>query len=140
MGIRTRAVYLPSSLTGGQPQALLPLHSNSSLPVIKHALPRRLIVKYGNSPDEIGLLLSTIGSTAVSLFSPADPWVKVKPQKAALNRGKKIELNLSITPPLAGSSRPQLQTSATDTRGLIQINQSLEPVNLHVIPRAKYAE
>jgi len=68
LGIRTKAVYLPSSLTGGQPQALLPLHSNSSLPVIKHALPRRLIVKYGDGPDDIGLLLSTIGSTAVSLL------------------------------------------------------------------------
>lgn len=68
LGIRTRAIYLPSSLTGGQPQALLPLHSNSSLPVIKHALPRRLIVKYGDGPDDIGLLLSTIGSTAVSML------------------------------------------------------------------------
>ena len=68
LGIRTKAIYLPSSLTGGQPQALLPLHSNSSLPVIKKALPRRLIVKYGDGPDDIGLLLSTIGSTAVSLL------------------------------------------------------------------------
>ena len=32
LGIRTKAIYLPSSLTSGRPQALIPLHSNPSLP------------------------------------------------------------------------------------------------------------
>ena len=68
LGIRTKAIYLPSSLTNGRPQALIPLHSNPSLPPINKALPHRLIVRYGASPDDIGLLLSTIGSTAVGLL------------------------------------------------------------------------
>lgn len=68
LGIRTKAIYLPSSLTNGRPQALIPLHSNSSLPLINKALPQRLIVKYGASPEDIGLLLSTVGSTAVGLL------------------------------------------------------------------------
>ncbi len=68
LGIRTRAIYLPSSLTGGRPQALIPLHSNSSPPAISRPLPQRLIVRYGNSPDEIGLLLSTIGSMAIGMM------------------------------------------------------------------------
>ena len=68
LGIKANAIYLPSSLTGGQPQALIPLHSSPSLPPINKPLPQRLIVKYGDSPDDIGLLLSTIGSTAVGLL------------------------------------------------------------------------
>jgi len=68
LGIRTKAVYLPSSLTGGQPQALIPLHSNPSLPPITKVLPHRLIARYGTSPDDIGLLLSTVGSTAVRML------------------------------------------------------------------------
>jgi hypothetical protein len=68
LGVRTKAVYLPSSLTSGRPQALIPLHANPSLPPITTALPQRLIVRYGTRPDDIGLLLSTIGSNAVGML------------------------------------------------------------------------
>jgi len=68
LGIRTKAIYLPSSLTSGRPQALIPLHSNpSSVPITK-ALPQRLIVQYGASPDDIGLLVATAGTTAVDML------------------------------------------------------------------------
>jgi len=68
LGVRTKAAYLPSSLTEGRPQALIPLHANPALPPITKSLPQRLIVRYGNGPDDIGLLLSTIGSTAVGML------------------------------------------------------------------------
>lgn len=68
LGIRTKAIYLPSSLTNGRPQALIPLHSNPALPTITKALPQRLIARYGTGPDDIGLLLSTVGSTAVGML------------------------------------------------------------------------
>ncbi len=68
LGIRAKAIYLPSSLTSGRPQALIPLHSNPSPSSITKALPQRLIVKYGASPDDIGLLLSTAGTTAVGML------------------------------------------------------------------------
>ncbi len=74
-----------------------------------------------------------------SYLIPTAPWVKATPQSFILNRGK-TRLDLSFTPPLAGQSRPQLQVSAIDPRGFIQINQVLEPLQLHVIPRARYAE
>ena len=70
LGIKAKAVYLPSSLTSGRPQALIPLHSNPSPPLITKALPRRLIVRYGANPDDIGLLVTTIGTTAVSMLGP----------------------------------------------------------------------
>lgn len=74
LGIKAKAIYLPSSLTSGRPQALIPLHSNPVLPAITRALPQRFIVRYGASPDDIGLLLSTIGSTAVGMLeSRPDP-------------------------------------------------------------------
>jgi hypothetical protein len=74
-----------------------------------------------------------------SLFSPVDPWVKITPQRFILNRAN-MPLNLSITPPLAGPSYPQLQVSVIDPWGFIQLDQVIEPVELHVIPRARYAE
>jgi hypothetical protein len=74
-----------------------------------------------------------------SYLSPTSPWVKATPQRFILNTGK-TRLNLSFTPPLAGPSRPQFQVSAIDPRGFMQINQLLEPLHLHVIPRARYAE
>lgn len=72
LGIRVRAIYLPSSLTSGRPQALIPLHANPALPPITKALPQRLIVRYGTRPDDIGLLLSTIGTTATAML-PSRP-------------------------------------------------------------------
>jgi len=68
LGIRAKAIYLPSSLTSGKPQALIPLHSNPLPSLITKALPQRLIVRYGANPDDIGLLLSTIGTTAVGML------------------------------------------------------------------------
>lgn len=43
-------------------------------------------------------------------------------------------------PPLAGPSKLRLQASAVDPHGLIQTNQILEPIELHIIPKAKYAQ
>ena len=68
LGIRAKAIYLPSSLTSGRPQALIPLHPNPALPPITKALPQRLIVRYGASPDDIGLLVTTTGTTAIGML------------------------------------------------------------------------
>ena len=68
LGIKSKAIYLPSALTSGRPQALIPLHSESTLPPITQAPLQRLIVRYGTSPDNIGLLLSTAGTTAVGML------------------------------------------------------------------------
>lgn len=69
LGVRSKGIYLPSSLTGGKPQALIPLHANPiSSPKIEEALPQRLIVRYGANPDDIGLLFTTPGTVAVSML------------------------------------------------------------------------
>jgi len=74
-----------------------------------------------------------------SSINAVNPWVKVTPHRLTLNKTR-AELNLYATPPLAGPARPQLQFSAIDPRGFLQVSQVLEPIELHVIPRAKYAE
>ena len=68
LGIKTKAIYLPSSLTRDRPRAFIPLHDNGGQPKITRALPQRLIARYGASPEDIGLLVSTIGSTAIGLL------------------------------------------------------------------------
>lgn len=68
LGIRSKAFYLPASLSSGRPQALIPLRSDSSPSSITKALPQRLIVRYGANPDDIGLLVTTAGTAAVSML------------------------------------------------------------------------
>jgi hypothetical protein len=68
LGIKSKAIYLPSSLTSKYPKAFIPLHSNGSHPEITKALPKRLIARYGSSPEDIGLLITTIGSTATGML------------------------------------------------------------------------
>jgi hypothetical protein len=78
LGLKSKAVYLPSSMTSGQPQALIPLHLNPNPPNPKTPLPKRLVVKYGPNPEDLGLLITTPGSTVISMLgskpgsSPAD--------------------------------------------------------------------
>jgi hypothetical protein len=68
LGIKSKAIYLPSSLTSKYPRAFVPLHSNGTRPEIKKALPQRLIARYGSGPEDIGLLVSTFGSTAIGML------------------------------------------------------------------------
>jgi uncharacterized protein (DUF58 family) len=77
-------------------------------------------------------------SLAVSLSS-ALPWVRIKPSKFVLPANKHVEVDLSFVPVLSGPSKPEIQALAVDSRGLVQANQVLKPVDLHIIPRAKYA-
>ena len=68
LGIRAKAIYLPSSLTGDRPQALIPLRDNTALTPITRTLPHRLIVRYGDHPDNIGLLITTFGSATIAML------------------------------------------------------------------------
>ena len=66
LGITSKSIYLPSSLTDGKPQALIPLHMNPHPPKPQSPLPKRFIVKYGPNPEDMGLLITTPGSTIAS--------------------------------------------------------------------------
>lgn len=96
------------------------------------------------------IIVGTTGSTRIRLnthtisglhgrLNFTVPWARVEPQQTTLHGGD-TKLEITFTPPLAGESRPPLHISAIDPRGLIQINQLVEPLNLHIIPKATYAE
>jgi len=68
LGVKSKAVYLPSSMTGGKLKALVPLNSNNSPLKIDKALPQRLIVKYSNGTEDVGLLVTTVGNAAIRML------------------------------------------------------------------------
>ncbi|MBI4294888.1 MAG: DUF58 domain-containing protein [Chloroflexi bacterium] len=71
------------------------------------------------------------------LASPYE-WLKLKPARSRLSRGK-LDLDVSVTPPLAGPSSLCLPCLVLDRWGLIQQKFQLELAELYVIPRARYA-
>jgi hypothetical protein len=83
LGIKTRAIYLPSSPTCRYPRAFIPLHANGSRPEITRSLPKRLIARYGSRPEDVGLLISTIGSAAAGMIE-AKPGATPEHLEAAL--------------------------------------------------------
>jgi len=69
LGLRTKAIYLPSSRTGsGRPQALLPISPKVDMEELNQKLPQRLIVKFGEGDESVGLLVSTPGSVSIDLI------------------------------------------------------------------------
>ena len=74
IGLKSKAIYVPSSISGDKPKALIPMDGN--LVLDKKLLPKRLIVKYGDKPEAVGLLLVTPGSAVGGL-------VEAKPDASA---------------------------------------------------------
>ncbi|UCB42300.1 MAG: DUF58 domain-containing protein [Dehalococcoidales bacterium] len=103
------------------------------IPVVE----KRVVV--GNTTDITASLTNKASIGLLGTFVPVESWFKASPTSFKLNGGR-TELLLSAVPPLAGPLRPQLQVSVVDSRGLVRANRVVEPIALHVIPRAKYAE
>ncbi len=76
LGLRARAVYLPSSLCHGTPRALIPLDvPGESLGRIG-PVEERLVTRFGNGRGDVGLLVSTPGSDVLRLLpEPVGPSV-----------------------------------------------------------------
>jgi hypothetical protein len=68
LGLRNRAVYLPSSSREGSPQAIIPLVEGDLAPGFKDKLPGRLIVRYGDNPDSMAIAVTTPGSICVKML------------------------------------------------------------------------
>ena len=70
LGLKSKAIYLPSSMTSGKPQALIPIDSNLTPPKLGNiVLPKRLIVKHGSNPEDMGLLVTTPGSAVAGIIT-----------------------------------------------------------------------
>ena len=96
LGLKSKAVYLPSSISGDKPKALIPLDSN--LEFGSKVLPKRLIVKYGLQPEAVGLLVITPGSAVGGM-------VESKPDCSAGDLESAISLVLSGAINLADGAR-----------------------------------
>ena len=68
LGIRNKAVYLPSSMRDGHPQALIPLGEDRDIQRIKGKIPGRLIVRYGVNPDDMAIAVTTPGSINIDML------------------------------------------------------------------------
>ena len=68
LGLQNKAIYLPSHLRDGHPQALIPLTGNADLSHIKDKLPGRLIVRYGPEADDMAIAVTTIGSINLEML------------------------------------------------------------------------
>ena len=68
LGLRSKALYLPSRLTDGKPLALIPLATNPEPPKIAKPLPKRFIVRFGTNAEDVGVLMETPGSLAAEML------------------------------------------------------------------------
>ncbi len=68
LGIRNKAVYLPSSMRDGHPQALIPLVEDRDIQRVKGKIPGRLIVRYGVNPDDMAIAVTTPGSINIDML------------------------------------------------------------------------
>lgn len=62
LGLSEKAIYLPSGMRSGHPQALVPLTNRTDLGVLKTRVNGRLIVRYGDNPEDMGIIVTTPGS------------------------------------------------------------------------------
>jgi hypothetical protein len=66
--VRNKAIYLPSALRNGHPQAIIPLSGEVDTAKIKQKLPGRLIVRYGADSADMAIAVATPGSTSLELL------------------------------------------------------------------------
>lgn len=58
LGLRSKAIYLPSTMRDGHSQALVPLVDGREIQLVKGKIPGRLIVRYGANPDDIAIAVT----------------------------------------------------------------------------------
>ena len=68
LGLRNKAIYLPSTMRDGHPQALIPLVTNGDIQRLKKKIPGRLIVRYGASPDDMAIAVTTPGRINIDML------------------------------------------------------------------------
>ena len=68
LGLRNKAIYLPSTMRDGHPQALIPLVTDGDIHRLKEKIPGRLIVRYGANPDDMAIAVTTPGSINIGML------------------------------------------------------------------------
>ncbi len=68
LGLTGKAVYLPSAMRDGHPQALIPLGEDRDIRQVRGKLPGRLIVRYAADPEAMAIAVTTPGSMNVDML------------------------------------------------------------------------
>lgn len=68
LGLSNRAVYMPSTMRNGSPQALVPIKSDAEIELARGNIAGNLLVRYGEGADSAGIALTTPGSKIVDLL------------------------------------------------------------------------
>jgi len=68
LGLRNRAIYLPSSVQDGFTRAIIPLVEGDISSDLQRKLPGRLIVRYGKNSDSVAIAVTTPGSVCVKML------------------------------------------------------------------------
>jgi len=84
LGLRNKAIYLPSSMRNGHPQALIPLVNDDDIQWISEKIPGRLIVRYGINPDDMAIAVTTPGSINIDMLE-TQPGPTASEIEAAVN-------------------------------------------------------
>lgn len=61
LGLSGKAIYLPSAMRIGNAQALIPLNGDIDVLRIKDKIPRRLIVHWGENPEDMAIAVTAPG-------------------------------------------------------------------------------
>jgi uncharacterized protein (DUF58 family) len=93
----------------------------------------------GNIAHNITEVTTTSKPHLHTTLTTPEPWIQIKPAKFTATKNPQ-QVKQPYPPPLAGPKKLQIQATTMDTRGLIQTKQTLQPLNLHIIPKAKYAK
>jgi uncharacterized protein (DUF58 family) len=108
-----------------------------SKPVAEEPINLRVVAGRSVSQETFIKVITRIGSRLFLISR--EPWLKVTPIILSLQE-EKVTTQISMTPTLSGPTNPSLEGYALDQWGLVQIRFTLQPINLIVIPRARYAE
>ncbi|MFA4835953.1 MAG: hypothetical protein WC749_07800, partial [Dehalococcoidia bacterium] len=68
LGLKSKAIYLPSAMRDGHPQALIPLVDGRDIHQVKGKIPGRLIVRYGADPEDMAIAVATPGSINMDML------------------------------------------------------------------------
>ena len=66
-GVTSKALYLPRSVTDGPLRTLIPIQNDAFDSTFPTHLDQRLIVQFGNNPEDIGILLAAPGATILEV-------------------------------------------------------------------------
>jgi len=68
LGLRNKAIYLPSNMRDDKPQALIPLKLEKEVQLAKSKIAGVLLVSYGDNPDDKAIVVTTPGSKIIDML------------------------------------------------------------------------